>query len=66
MYWEIRESWLELTSAFAANIRGHQQVTDALLLGMAVRENGRLITFDRGICYLAGKQFQANLLVLEP
>jgi len=45
---------------------GHQQVTDAYLLGLAVKENGVLVTFDRGIKYLAGSQFQRNLLVLEP
>ena len=64
-YWEIKESWVNLTSPFAARITGHQQVTDSYLLGMAIKEDGVLVTFDRGIKYLAGPQFSRNLIVLE-
>lgn len=64
-YWEIKESWVDLTAKFAWRILGHQQVTDACLLGLAIKENGVLVTFDRGIKYLAGSEFSQNLLVLE-
>ncbi len=64
-YWEIKESWVNLTAPFAARISGHQQVTDAYLLGLAIKEDGVLVTFDRGLKYLAGPQFSRNLLVLE-
>lgn len=64
-YWPIRESWADLTAPFAARITGHQQVTDAYLLGMAIKENGVLVTFDRGMRYLAGPEFRDNLLVIE-
>ena len=30
-------------------IGGHQKITDAYLLGLAVRNHGRLATFDRSI-----------------
>jgi predicted nucleic acid-binding protein len=30
-------------------IGGHQKVTDAYLLGLAVRNHGKLATFDRSI-----------------
>jgi uncharacterized protein len=30
-------------------ISGHLQVTDTYLLALAVRNHGRLVTFDRGI-----------------
>jgi predicted nucleic acid-binding protein len=30
-------------------ITGHQKITDAYLLGLAVRNHGRLATFDRSI-----------------
>jgi len=30
-------------------LRGHQQVTDAYLLGLAIRHGGCLVTFDSGI-----------------
>jgi len=64
-YWPLTEGWAALTAPFAARISGHQQVTDAYLLGMAIKESGVLVTFDRGLKYLAGPQFLRNLLVLE-
>lgn len=66
-YWKIddNEDWVTLTAQFAARIFGHQQVTDAYLLGLAIKENGVLVTFDRGIKYMAGAEFSRNVLVLD-
>ena len=64
-YWPVVESWVAVTEQFASRITGHQQVTDAYLLGMAIKEDGVLVTFDRGLKYLAGPQFGKNLLILE-
>jgi hypothetical protein len=64
-YWPITGSWVTLTAPFADRIFGHQQVTDAYLLGLAIEEDGVLVTFDRGLRYMAGPQFSRNLLVLE-
>lgn len=64
-FWPIEDRWGVLTAPFASRIFGHQQVTDAYLLGMAIKENGVLVTFDRGIKYLAGEEFSRNLLLLE-
>jgi len=66
-YWfcGIDESWVTLTAPFAARITGHQQVTDAYLLGLAIKEDGVLVTFDRGIRYMAGAQFSRNVLLLQ-
>jgi len=64
-YWEIDKSWVELTAPFAARISGHQQVTDAYLLGLAIKEKGILVTFDKGIQYMAGAEFSQNVLILE-
>lgn len=66
-YWycPIDRSWVNLTARFAARIRGHQQVTDAYLLGLAIQEKGVLVTFDRGMKYMAGAEFSRNLLILE-
>ena len=65
-YWycPIDESWVTLTAPFAARIFGHQQVTDAYLLGLVIREKGVLVTFDKGIQYMAGAEFAENVLVL--
>jgi hypothetical protein len=57
--------WVDLTAPFAARISGHQQVTDAFLLGLAIKENGVLVTFDKGIQYMASAEFSQNVLLLE-
>ena len=64
-YCPIAESWVTLTARFASRIRGHQQVTDAYLLGLAIRESRVLVTFDKGFQLMAGDEFRDNLLVLE-
>jgi toxin-antitoxin system PIN domain toxin len=64
-YWGIDESWVTLTAPFAARIFGHQQVTDAYLLGLAIKEKDMLVTFDKGIQYMAGVEFSQNVLLLE-
>lgn len=63
-FWPITDSWTKLTAPFASRIFGHQQVTDAYLLGLAVKGDGVLVTLDRGIRYLAGPEFSQNVLVL--
>lgn len=64
-YWEIKDSWVDLTAPFAARVSGRQQVTDAYLLGLALKENGVLVTFDRGLRYLAGAEYKRHILLLE-
>jgi len=64
-FWEIDESWVTLTARFATRLVGHQQVTDAYLLGLSIKEDGVLVTFDRGLKYMAGAEFSRNLLILE-
>lgn len=45
--------------------RGHQQVTDAYLLALAVKRGGRLITFDAGVAIdIVRGALPAHLLVL--
>lgn len=64
-YWPLTEGWATLTAPFGRRISGHQQVTDAYLLGLAIKEDGVLVTFDKGIRYMAGPEFSKNLLVLQ-
>lgn len=64
-YWPLTEGWVVLTAPFASRITGHQQVTDAYLLGLAIKEDGVLVTFDKGIRYMAGAEFSRNVLILE-
>jgi uncharacterized protein len=64
-YWPIAVGWTTLAAPFRDRLIGHQQVTDAYLLGLAVREKGVLVTMDRAIEYLAGEQYRRNVLVLR-
>jgi uncharacterized protein len=64
-FWAIADSWVTLTAPLAARISGHLQVTDAYLLGLAIKNNGVLVTFDKGIERLAGAEFSRNVLVLQ-
>jgi toxin-antitoxin system PIN domain toxin len=43
---------------------GHKQVTDAYLLGLAIRRKAKLVSLDRSISGLLTKEKQTALLVL--
>ena len=64
-FWEINRSWVDLTAQFAHRVFSHRQITDAYLLGLAIKEDGVLVSFDRGLKFMAGAEFARNLLVLE-
>ena len=57
-------SWLSLVQPLTPRLLGHRQVTDALLLGLAIRNEAILVTLDRSIQALAGKAYAGNLLTL--
>ena len=57
-------SWLELIQPLTPRLHGYRQVTDALLLGLAIRNQAILVTLDRAIQALAGETYAANLLTL--
>ena len=59
------EGWAVTVEPFRARVFGHQQITDAYLLGLAVKEGGVLVTLDKGIRYIAGEKYARNVLVLE-
>jgi toxin-antitoxin system PIN domain toxin len=52
-YWACDISFDEAVSLFKERIVGHQQVSDAYLLGLAMHHKGRLVTLDRGSASLA-------------
>ena len=64
-YWPISTGWSALAAPFQERVFGHQQITDAYLLGLAVKEKGVLVTLDKAIKFLAGPQFSKHVLVLE-
>jgi hypothetical protein len=64
-FWPISAGWAALAPPFQERVFGHQQITDAYLLGLAIKENGVLVTTDKAIKFLAGAQYSKNVLVLE-
>jgi len=60
----ILETWIELVAPIAAHLHGYRQVTDALLLGLAIKHKSVLVTLDRHVQALAGKDFPENVLIL--
>lgn len=44
---------------------GHRQITDAYLFSLAIHNNARLITFDKGIKSLDLEAARAHVLLLE-
>jgi toxin-antitoxin system PIN domain toxin len=51
-FWADEISFVQAAAPFAQRLEGHQQVTDAYLLGLAMHKRGRLATMDRGILAL--------------
>lgn len=64
-FWPISHDWIVLVAPFHRRVFGHQQITDAYLLGLAVKENGVLVTMDKAVQYLAGAEYSHHVLVLE-
>ena len=63
-FWPIVDDWTTLAAPFIERVFGHQQITDAYLLGLAVKEGGVLVTTDSAIKYLAGTRYSGNVLLL--
>ena len=63
-YLPIAADWQTLCGPFFPRLYGTKQVTDAYLLGLAVREGLVLTTFDKALLHLAGEH-QSHVLVLD-
>lgn len=48
-FWPDDVSLLDASQFAHDRLHGHRQVTDAYLLGLAVRNGGRFVTFDTGV-----------------
>jgi len=64
-FWPMDVSFGEAVQPFQERLFGHQQVTDAYLLGLAIKNKGRLVTLDSGIEALAGREFAAYVTLLR-
>jgi uncharacterized protein len=48
-FWADEVSMIDSMKPFAQKLGGHQQVTDAYLLGLAIHKRGKLATMDRAV-----------------
>jgi hypothetical protein len=48
-FWPLEGGLADISDEIRARVVGHHQLTDAVLLDLAIRRQGRLATFDRGI-----------------
>jgi len=48
-FWADEVSFAQALEPFAPRLTGHQQVTDAYLLGLAMHKKGKLATMDRAV-----------------
>jgi len=66
-FWPDDLSLEESVSRFGDRLVGHQQVTDAYLLGLTVQNKGKLATLDRGIVDLLPVEspYRANVELIE-
>jgi toxin-antitoxin system PIN domain toxin len=65
-YWRDDRGLIEAIRRVSA-LQSHRQVTDAYLLGLALRHKGRLATLDRGIAKLVPEDAYPGVLeVIRP
>ena len=63
-FWPLDQGLVDIVRPFEERFFGHQQVTDIYLLGLTLKNKGKLVTFDRGLLFLAGDDFSAQVTVL--
>ena len=62
-YQPMTVDWRTLSRPFSKRLFGHNQITDAYLLGLALHEGLILVTFDKAILHLAGEHVHHVLLL---
>jgi toxin-antitoxin system PIN domain toxin len=63
-FWTEDIGVTEALAHFGRRLLGHQQITDAYLLGLAIHKKGRLATFDASLSALLPEQSAARDRVL--
>ena len=63
-FWAEDIGVTEALAHFGRRLVGHQQVTDAYLLGLAMQKNGRLATLDAGLSSLLPEQSAAKTRIV--
>ena len=64
-FWADEVSMIDSLKLLAQKLAGHQQVTDAYLLGLAIHKRGKLATMDRAVrTLLPDKSPERDFVVL--
>jgi uncharacterized protein len=63
-FWADDVSFLKAVQPFFGRLKGHKQVTDAYLLGLALHKKGKLISLDRGILDLVAEKGMGREVVI--
>lgn len=64
VFWPDDLSVADAVAPMERLLVGHRQVTDAYLLGLAIRRKARLVTLDKSVSALLTKEKHTALLVL--
>ena len=64
-YLPIDANFRTLCGPLTKRLYGTKQVTDAYLLGLAVRHGLVLVTMDKGIVHLAGEEYAKHVMLLR-
>jgi toxin-antitoxin system PIN domain toxin len=65
VFWPDMLPWLDGTARLSDRLHGHRQTTDVYLLGLAIHNNAKLATIDRGILHLAGAEFATHVELIK-
>ena len=63
-FWPDSFSFDAIDSEIRQRIQGHRQVTDAYLLGLAIRRKGMLVTFDQRMSDLLPEKMKVKKVLL--
>ena len=64
-FWPLDIGIGKATKFCIDRLSGSRQITDAYLLGLAIANDGVLVTLDQAIPRLAGKAFASHVLLLK-
>src|SRR5271157_3046953 len=64
-FWSEDVGVMEALAHFGRRLIGHQQITDAYLLGLAIHKKGRLATLDASLSSLLPEESAARRHVLS-
>lgn len=63
-YWAMDRSITALPPAILARIQGYRQITDAMLLALALQYGGQLATLDAGLADLLAKEERRSICTI--